>query len=163
VPNDRPWGVTLLAAGGVLLAGCGSTSLLTGSAPTRTALPEGAVNAYLAALAGEQTKLAEAERHLPSRPRTAAELSSSIGLLAAAIARLGNDLAAIRPPAAVSSPHAQLVAIMRDYAGRLLIVAREARTPGGELRASNDLIGSTSRASRAFTATSSKIIARLGR
>jgi hypothetical protein len=161
--------ITLLA-----LTGCSNTSRLLhpGAASTTTPTTTTAVgttgstssdvSVYLAQLAAEQTKLAAAEKRIPTNPRTPAELARSIDLLAAAVRELERGLAAIRPPAGVASEHAHLVGIMRDYAGALDQAARIAVSPNGEPRAGRLLISATTTASQAFTATIARIDSTLG-
>ena len=154
-----------VAAIGAGVAGCHGTSSLghdsksttatTGSNPTDPA-------AYLASLRREQDRLAVAERAIPTRPRTPAQLARSVALLGSAIGRLGDDLEAIRPPAAVADEHAQLVSIVRAYRVALGRAAREAVTRDGELRAGDMLLSATTDASSKFTATVSGIHAKLG-
>jgi hypothetical protein len=144
-----------------LLGGCGGTSLLIASRAhpptpkTRTTQPSKAN--YLTLLAGEQQKLAAAERRLPHRVRTAASLSRAISLLGSAIRRLATDLDALHPPAPVRALHARLVATMRAYAVRLALAARDARQPDGVPRAAAELLSSTSAASRSFSSTIAEV------
>jgi hypothetical protein len=147
--------VIAVAAGGAILLGCGSSS------PPR---PSGAtVDAYLEGLTTEQVKLAAAERRIPHKARSPAALSRSISLLARAVGQLARDLQMIRPPALVSSLHAQLVSIARRYYRQLRAAARRARGAGGEQRAGAELIAATGAASRSFAATSTSINRALGR
>jgi len=145
--------LALAALVSLALAGCGGQSLLTTSSgaggPSRSA--------YLAALASEQAKLAAAERRIPRRPRTPAALAQAVSLLRGAIARLGRDLAAIRPPAAVTALHAQLISIVRSYAARLARVERAAARRSGALPAAGALVSATRRASGAFSETIGRI------
>jgi hypothetical protein len=145
------------------VGGCGGTSQLPGARSTSTPAVTAAADPYLSELNAEQAKLAAAERRIPTRPRTPAALSRSIGLLQAAIAQLGNDLETIRPPAAVASYHAQLVFTVNAYAAQLARVAATAARPDGELRAANMLLSSTNAASARFSATVAKIDAVLKR
>jgi hypothetical protein len=115
------------------------------------------VAVYLARLNAEQAKLAAAERAIPANPRTPAEFSRSIGLLASAVGRLGGDLAAIDPPAFVAAEHRQLVSIVQGYAAGLRAAAGGSRTRAGELQAASRILSATSSASAAFSA----IIARI--
>ena len=161
----------LLALVVVVLSGCGGTDqLLHGGATrrparttstTRTQAPS-AESVYLARLGAEQTQLANAEQSIPTSPRTPAALAHSIDLLAGAIRRLGNGLAAIKPPAGVAVDHARLVTIMRSYAAKLDQAAKIAVSPGEEQRASALLISATDDASRSFTITTTAIDSTLG-
>ena len=170
----------ILAA--AVLSGCTGTTLLVnrhsnGAAPAGPAAPgptgttrttttpapdSAAAKAYLRALKRGQRTLAAAERTIPTRARTPAALARSIRLLQRAIRRLGDDLEAITPPAAVASAHSRLVSTARVYALRLGAAARAALRRGGELRASNMLISATTAASAAFSTTVSQIDAALG-
>jgi hypothetical protein len=151
----RAVGLIALAACGATIAGCGGgTSVLTsvtGKQPTVNP------NTYLAELADEQAKLSAAEKRIPTRPRTPAALASSISLLADAVARLADGLAALRAPSSVSRQHAHLVSIVRAYHAQLTKAARDAVRPGGELRAEGLLISATDAVSRTFSATVTKI------
>jgi hypothetical protein len=113
------------------------------------------------ALRRAQVRLAAAERAIPRRPRTSAQLSRSIRLLASAVRGLGGDLAAITPPTEVASQHARLVLIVRAYADRMEGAARVAGRPGGGLRAGNMLISATTAASSSFASTVATIDATL--
>lgn len=149
----------LIAAAGTI-AGCsGGTRLLTTSG-SQTATAQR--TAYINELNAEQQKLAAAETRIPSHPRTPAAFSRSITLLAAAIRRLANDLAAIAPPASVAGEHARLVGIVRVYAVKLAQAAKIAAAPDGGLRAGTLLISATNTASSQFGATLSKIDTTLG-
>jgi hypothetical protein len=139
----------------VLIAGCGGTSLLTGTESTNTQATTS--SGYLAALSAEQAKLASAERGIPRRPRTPAALAHAIALLHSAIQRLALDLAAIHPPASVTHLHERLVRLASSYASRLAHAARVAGRPGGELEAANELTAATNQAIRAFTTTTARI------
>jgi hypothetical protein len=149
----------LMGASSVLIIGCGGTALLTRTPARRSRTTassqdrEAQTAAYLARLTGEQSKLAAAERGIPTRAQTPAALSRAISLLASAIRRLAQGLVTIRPPRAVARAHARLVAIVRAYAARLTAAARAASAPGGELRAATMLISATTLTSRAFTDT----------
>ncbi len=160
VPNGRIVAVIALAASGALIAGCGGTGLLRGR--TVTSAPALSNTQYLARLGQAQARLARAERSIPRHARTPAALSRAIFQLSGAVRRLGRDLAAIRAPRAVASPHARLVSIVGTYAGRLQGASRRALRPGGELAAARLLLDSTRSASRAFGATVSEIDRRLG-
>jgi hypothetical protein len=166
--------LTLLA-----LASCSDTSRLlhsgtasrttTTTAPAQTRTSTGTagstasgVSVYLAQLAAEQTKLAAAEKRIPTNPRTPAALARSIDLLTVAVRDLERGLAAIRPPASVASEHAHLVQIMRDYAGALGQAAQMAVRRNGEPQAGRLLISATNAASQAFTSTIAKIDSTLG-
>ena len=96
---------------------------------------------------------ASAERSIPARPRTPAALARSIGLLAKAVTKLGDDLGKTVPPAAVRQAHQRLVAIARGYAAALAAAAREAKRPGRESAAASALVASTNAASSSFTRT----------
>jgi hypothetical protein len=160
VPNGRIVAVIALAASGALIAGCGGTGLLR-SRSTATVAPLSNA-AYVTRLGEAQARLARAEGSLPRRARTPAALSRAILQLSGAVRRLGRDLAAIRAPRAVASPHARLVSIVRTYAGRLQGASRRALRPGGELPAARALLESTRLVSRVFSATVSEIDRRLG-
>jgi hypothetical protein len=148
--------VIALALGGAVIGGCGGgTSVLT--SVTRKAPPPVNPARYLAQMSDEQAKLSAAEQRIPTRPRTPAALSKSISLLAAAVARLADGLAALRAPPAVGRQHARLVSIVRAYRSQLVQAARIAVRPGGELRAEALLVSATDAASRAFTATVARI------
>jgi hypothetical protein len=143
---------------GVLLAGCGETSLIHRTEPRGTAAPAPQrTTRYLAALGASQSQLAAAERSIPRRPRTAAALARAIGQLHVAIQRLSVDLAAIRPPAPVAALHAELVGIARVYAAKLEHAARVAARPEGELVAVSRLSSATTQATRRFPATIDRI------
>jgi hypothetical protein len=169
----RPLGLVVVAASGSLLCGCAGTTVLghrqarpaqrstTATAPAGSSSHERAD--YLRALGRGQAKLAAAERAIPRRPGTPAQLSRSIGLLASAIRRLGGDLDAIEPPAEVASAHARLVSIVRAYAVALERAGHVAVGPRGELRAGNMLISATTTASSAFASTVAMIDAALRR
>jgi hypothetical protein len=172
----------------VAVAGCGGTRLLvrtTAAAPTRstttvtvvtppaplrspTSLPSStssraaAAARYVAQLRGEEQTLAAAERRIPSSAPTPRALSRSASLLAGAVSRMATGLAAITPPAAVASDHAQLVSVVRAYAGQLRRAAGLARRRGGRVQAGSLLVSATGRASSAFSATLSKIYSTLG-
>jgi hypothetical protein len=163
----------ILVALMLAVAGCGSASeqlLRAGSRPgsppparTRTTTPApSAESVYLAQLGAEQTELTNAERRIPTNPRTPAALVHSVDLLTAAVQRLADGLAAIKPPASVAADHAKLVAIMRTYAARLDHTARVAVTPGGEQRAGALLLNATNQASTSFTLTITAIDSTLG-
>jgi hypothetical protein len=166
-------GLIALAASGVLVGGCAGTTLSGGgqtrpaagstsaTSPTATNSRERA--AYLHALSREQARLGATERAIARRPRTSAQLSRSIRLLASAIRRLGRDLAAIAPPAEVRSEHAQLVTIVRAYAVALERAARVALRPRGRVRGGDMLISATTVASSAFASTVAAIEAALRR
>jgi hypothetical protein len=166
-------GLTLIVvvASGVLVGGCAGTSLFgdtqsrPGGGSTTATAPAGSSSRqraeYMRELSHAQAKLAAAERVIPRRPRTPAQLSRSIWLLASAVRHLGGDLAAITPPDAVASQHAQLVSIVRGYAVAMERAARIVGRPGGELRAGNMLISATAAATSAFASTVSTIDATL--
>jgi hypothetical protein len=135
------------------IAGCGGS----GHSATRSA----SASRYLATLALEQRGLAAAERAIPVNPRTPAALARSIRLLARAVGRLGDDLSATAPPAAVRPAHGRLVAIARSYAASLSAAAQEATRPGRESAAASALVSSTNTASSSFTRTVSEINATL--
>jgi len=149
------------------LAGSGGGSItpaLTGSGGRGSTTPTSApVAAYVARLNAEQAKLAAAERGIPANPRTPAAFSHSIGLLAAAVGRLGGDLAAIDPPAAVAADHRRLVSIVRRYAADLRAAAGRSRTRAGELQAASRILSATSSASAAAVAIIARIHTTLGR
>jgi hypothetical protein len=148
--------VIALAACGATIAGCGGgTSVLT-SVSRKQPSPVNPTT-YLAELAGEQAKLSAAESRIPTRPRTPVALAKSISLLAGAMARLADGLAALRAPPSVGSQHARLVSIVRAYHSQLTQAARVAVRPGGELRAERLLIFATDAVSRTFSATVAKI------
>lgn len=154
--------VTVIGAG---VAGCHGTSSLRDDSQSTTATTGSDATdpaAYLASLRREQNRLAVAERAIPSRPRTPAQLARSIGLLGSAIGRLGDDLAAIRPPDAVAGEHARLVSLVRAYRVRLTQAAREAVAPDGALRAGDMLVSATTDASSKFTSIVSEIHEKLG-
>jgi hypothetical protein len=137
-----------------------STSTRTTSTTTTT---PSAQSVYLAQLGAAQAQLGAAEKQIPTSPRTPAALARSIELLAGAVRRLADGLAAIKPPPSVATRHAQLAAIMHRYAAQLQLAQRIALTPGGESRAGSLLISATDSASRAFTATIAAIDSTLGR
>ncbi len=141
-----------------LLAGCGGGGGHTGS---RSTTSSGPASGYLSTLAIEQQRLAAAERAIPTHPRTPAELSRSVRLLARAVSKLGDDLSATNPPAAVRPAHLHLVAIARAYAGSLSAVAQQATRPGRESAAASALVSATNTASSSFTATVAEIQAKL--
>jgi hypothetical protein len=116
----------------------------------------------VAQLRGEEQTLAAAERRIPSSAPTPRALSRSASLLAGAVSRMATGLAAITPPAAVASDHAQLVSVVRAYAGQLRRAAGLARRRGGRVQAGSLLVSATGRASSAFSATLSKIYSTLG-
>jgi hypothetical protein len=118
---------------------------------------------YLAQLGAEQARLAAAETKIPIRPRTPAALRRSIVLLGTAVRALADGLAGIKPPPGVAAQHAQLISIMRTYAGTLEQAAGLAGAPGSEPRAAQLLISATGTASQAFTTTIAKIDSTLGR
>lgn len=158
--------VAVLAA-----SGCGagtkllhskSSSTSTSARLTSTAPPPPSASAYLAQLRAEVDKFAAAERRIPKRATTPRALSRSVSLLASAISRLADGLAAIRSPASVAPDHARLGAILRAYAARLRLAVRSAVQPGGELRAGQRLIAATNTATARFSATISKIYSTLG-
>src|SRR5437899_2043908 len=95
-----------VATGIAVLAGCG------GSGQSKVD-PE---KLYVARLNAAQATLANAEKAIPTNASTPAMLSRSIGLLATAITKLGDDLQAIVPPAKVVSEHRRLVTLVRAYA-----------------------------------------------
>ncbi len=163
--RTRVLSLIAVAVVGTGLAGCNGTSSLGHESKSTTATTGGDATdpaTYLGALRHEQARLAVAERAIPTRPRTPAQLSRSIRLLGSAIDRLGDDLAAIKPPDAVGGEHARLVAIVRAYGASLDRTARVAVAPGGELRAGNMLLAATNQASSKFTSTVSSIHAKLG-
>jgi hypothetical protein len=169
----RTLGLVALAASAAALCGCAGTTLsgdrtaqpAASSAPATTAAPTSRRerSAYLHALSREQARLGAAERAIARRPRTPAQLSRSIRLLASAIRRLGRDLAAITPPAGVRSEHARLAAIVRAYEVALERAARVALRPRGRPRGGDMLISATTAASSAFASTVAAIEASLRR
>lgn len=160
-PNRSSTSTTTIASAG---RPSSSTQRPSSSAqrPSSSAQRPSAESVYLAQLGTEQTKLANAEQAIPTNPRTPAALARSVDLLDAAVRRLADGLAAIKPPATVASDHARLIAIMRGYAAQLNQAARIAVGPGGERRAGALLISATEQASRSFTATIDKIDSTLG-
>lgn len=165
-----------LAALGLGLAGCARSTLLVHT--STEAAPSGGSGAvsgrsshkapgpsparYLSRLLSAQQTLARAEARLPASAPTPQALAHSVTLLAGAVQRLERRLQAITPPASVARQHATLIAIMGAYAGRLLVAARIAVTPGGEVRAGTMLISATSRASTNFSSAIAKIYSTLG-
>jgi hypothetical protein len=154
------WRAVAAVVAAVGVAGCGTgtellmKSSISRSAPTPPVRPvPSAQSSYLAQIGAAQSQLAIAEQRIPVNPRTPAALVRSVDLLAAAVHRLADGLAAIKPPLTVAGRHAQLVAIIRRYDVRLREAARMAGTRGGEGRAGALLISATSRASRSFAAT----------
>jgi hypothetical protein len=148
-----------------LLIGCWGAAGCGGSGSSSSGLGRPALSAasqrYSSELAGAQARLAAAERKLPLGPRTPAALSNSIGLLAGAIARLGDDLQRIAAPASVSREHGRLITIVRGYRAQLERAAADARAPGGVGRAGSELVAATTAASSSFDATVARIDARL--
>ncbi len=145
-------------------SGGGSTTpALTGPGGHGATARTDPVAVYLARLDAEQAKLAAAERTIPVRPRTPAAFSRSIGLLAAAVGRLGRDLATIDPPAAVAADHRRLVSIVARYAAGLRAAAGRSRTRAGEVRAAARIVSATSSASAAFSVAIARIHTTLGR
>jgi hypothetical protein len=140
-------------AAAATIAGCGGGG--------QTATSSASASRYLSTLALEQRGLAAAERAIPVNPRTPAALARSIRLLARAVGKLGDDLSATDPPAAVRPAHGRLVAIVRSYVRSLSAAAQEATRPGRESAAASALVSSTSTASSSFTRTVSEINARL--
>jgi hypothetical protein len=158
----------------LVMAGCGgSTEQLLHPAraqksavqpPRRpvTSPAPSAESVYLAKLGTEQTDLANAEQQIPTNPRTPAALAHSVTLLAGAVTRLADGLAAIKPPANVAGDHARLVTITHAYAAQLRRAARIALAPGGERLAGTLLIRATDQASQSFTITTTAIDSTLG-
>jgi hypothetical protein len=73
------------------------------------------------------------------------------------VRKLGDDLAAIKAPAAVASAHRQLVAIVQRYASRLGAAARTAKDRAHLPRAKARLLSAFTDANSAFTATIGRI------
>jgi hypothetical protein len=153
----------IAALAGVVISGCGSRSLVT---TTRTTPPthtqqqsttQDLSSGYLAALSAEQAKLAAAERRIPKGARTPPALAKAIGLLRAAIGRLGRDLLAIKPPRAVAGLHQRLVVVVGTYEATLAHAQRLAGKASGVLAAARLLVSSTAAASRDFGATIDRI------
>lgn len=140
-------------ASAAMIAACGGSG--------QSATSSASASRYLATLALEQRGLAAAESAIPVSPRTPVALARSIRLLARAVGKLGDDLGATDPPAAVRPAHGRLVAIARGYAASLSAAAQEATRPGRESAAASALVSSTNTASSSFTSTVSEINAML--
>jgi hypothetical protein len=153
-------GALALVIGALALGGCAGTSVLL-HPPPPPKTHAGAV--YLAQLAAEQGQAVVAERAVPMRPHTPAQLARSIVLLAAAVRQEASGLEAIRPPQSVARLHRRLVAITTQYASRLLALARRARLPQLEVAAANDIARATDATSVGFTTTVHRIRIRLAR
>ena len=118
---------------------------------------------YLQQLSAEQNKLAAAERRLPRRASSPAELAKATALLQDAVRRLERDLASISAPNPVRSLHARLVSIAHSYGQQLGQAARTALRPDGELAAAQSLSSATHAASGAFSGTVASITSKLRR
>jgi hypothetical protein len=143
--------VIAAATSTALLAGCGGSDNRTTTSS--------AVDAkhYVAEVNGAQQRLVSAARTIPAGNATASAWSRSLTALRSVVSKLGDDLAAIRPPASVAGVHAQLVAIVRGYAAKIDAVAGTGRDPSRLPQAKADLIAATSATATPFTASISKI------
>jgi hypothetical protein len=87
----------------------------------------------------------------------------SVRSMRAAVSKLGDDLAAIKPPNAVARAHQQLVGTVRRLAVSLQAAAREGSSAAGLAKAKSLLLNAFSQASTAFTTTIGQINAALPR
>ena len=147
--------IAILAASALCVAGCGGKSV----SHTTTA---DLAKQYVSQVNGAERSLAAAVQRIApgATPRVWAR---SVRSMRAAVSRLGDDLAAIKPPGSVAGAHRQLVATVRQLADKLGAAARQGSSAAGLPKAKSLLSSAFSASSTAFTATIAQINAALPR
>jgi hypothetical protein len=117
---------------------------------------------YVAQVNGAERSLAASVKRI-APGATPDVWARSVRSMRAAVSKLGDDLAAIKPPHAVEHAHQQLVATVRGLATSLAAAAREGSTAAGLPKAKSLLLTAFSQTSAAFTTTIGQINAALPR